>query len=172
MALFVVVEIAVFIVTVPFLWYFTAKTAIGKALFASMFAAAALEIVNETVFDGVGTFYPDVLLTFPFFNFPVAIILMGGFYSGIINFSALKAAKLFKSRFLRATVFLIAAALMNLLSIAVESAGIYSGLWKHSQPTGISTIYFAVYLYYLIIVFSASVFIFCGLLKKDSYSQK
>lgn len=159
-------EIVIIAATIPVLWYFQAKAKIGKPLLVSMVIATILEIVNETVFAGVGTFYPKVLIPFPFFNFPVLIVLLGGIYSGIINFSALKATECFKNRFAGAAAFLTLAALMNSFSILVEKAGIYSGFWQHSQPTGISTIYFAVYIYYLIIVFPASVFIAIGILNQ------
>jgi len=168
MAFYALFEIAAFAVTIPFLWYFLARTKIGKPLAASMLVTAVFEILNETVFAGVGTVYPDVLVPFPFFSFPLVIIPLGGFYSGIINFTALKAAGFFKGRFARAVSFLITAALLNLLSIVIESFGIYSGLWRHSHPTGISTIYFAVYVYYLIIVFSASVFTAAGILNRKA----
>ena len=159
-------EIAILVATFPFIWYFFRK--IGFSLIASMLVAAIFEIVNETVFADVGTFYPKVLIPFPFFNFPVMIVLLGGFYSGIINFAALKVSEFFKKRFLSASVFLLSAALMNIISILIESAGIYSGFWVHKQPSGISTIYFAVYVYYLLIVFSASVFIVFSFFRKKS----
>lgn len=159
-------EIAILVATLPFIWYFFRK--IGFSLIASMLVAAIFEIVNETVFAKVGTFYPKVMIPFPFFNFPVMIVLLGGLYSGIINFAALKISKFFKNRFLSVTIFLLSAALMNIISILIESAGIYSGFWVHKQPSGISTIYFAVYVYYLLIVFSASVFIIFGFFRKKS----
>ena len=159
-------EIAILAAAIPFLLYFFRK--LGLPLLASMVVAAVLEIVNETVFAKVGTFYPKVIVPFPFFNFPVLIVLLGGIYSGIINFAALKISKFFKNRFLSVTIFLLSAALMNIISILIESAGIYSGFWVHKQPSGISTIYFAVYVYYLLIVFSASVFIIFGFFRKKS----
>ncbi len=159
-------EIAILVATLPFIWYFFRK--IGFSLIASMVVATVLEIVNETVFADVGTFYPKVMIPFPFFNFPVVIILLGGFYSGIINFAALKVSKFSKNGFLSATLFLLSAAVMNIISILIESAGIYFGFWVHKQPSGISAIYFAVYVYYLLIVFSASVFIVSGFFRKKS----
>ena len=81
-------EIAILAAAIPFLLYFFRK--LGLPLLASMVVAAVLEIVNETVFAGVGTFYPKVIVPFPFFNFPVLIVLLGGIYSGIINVCALK----------------------------------------------------------------------------------
>jgi len=159
-------EIAILAAAIPFLLYFFRK--LGLPLLASMVVAAVLEIVNETVFADVGTFYPKVMIPFPFFNFPVMIVLLGGLYSGIINFAALKVSKFFKKRFLSASVFLLSAALMNIISILIESAGIYSGFWVHKQPSGISGIYFAVYIYYLLIVFSASVFIVYGFFREKS----
>lgn len=161
-------EIIIFAVTIPFLWYFWAKTKIGKPLPASMFTAAVFEIVNETVFAKVGTFYPEVLVPFPFFKFPLAIILLGGFYSGIINFAALKISKFFKNRYLSLSVFLFSLVSINTISILVEKAGIYSGFWQHRQPGGISNIYFEVYVYYLLIVLPASVFIASGLWRRSS----
>ena len=149
-------EIVLLVATIPFLWYFFRK--IGMPLFASMAVAAVLEIVNETVFAGVGTFYPEVVLPFPFFKFPVLIVLIAGIYSGIVNFAALKISQSFSGKYLRAAVFMISAAVLNIVSIVVESVGIYSGFWQHRQPSGISTIYFAVYVYYLLIVFAASIF--------------
>ena len=96
-------EIAILAAATPFLLYFFRK--LGLPLLASMVVAAVLEIVNETVFAGVGTFYPKVMIPFPFFNFPVMIVLLGGLYSGIINFAALKVSKFFKKRFLSAKTY-------------------------------------------------------------------
>lgn len=159
-------EIAILAAAIPFLLYFFRK--LGLPLLASMVVAAVLEIVNETVFAGVGTFYPKVIVPFPFFNFPVLIVLLGGIYSGIINVCALKVSGFFKNKYFSAAAFTVSAALMNAASIFVESVGIYSGFWVHRQPSGISGIYFAVYIYYLIILFSSSFFVVFGFLRRKS----
>ena len=159
-------EIAVLAAVIPFILYFFRK--IGWPLSVSMVAATILEIVNETVFAGVGTFYPEVMIPFPFFNFPVMIVLLGGFYSGVINFAALKISGFFRNKYLSAAVFLLSAALMNVLSIFVENIGIYSGFWVHKQASDISAVYFAVYIYYLLIVFPVSVFVAFRFLRRKS----
>ena len=157
-------EIVILIVVIPFVWLLFRK--VGTPLWASLIVTTILEILNETVLADVGTFYPEILIPFPFFKFPVLIVLLGCFYSGVINFAALKVSGFFANKYLSAFAFLLSVALMNLLSILVECTGIYTGYWVHKGAAGISAIYFPVYLYYLLIVVSSSVFIVSGFFRK------
>ncbi|MBO4440911.1 hypothetical protein J5834_02240 [bacterium] len=161
-------EIVILIVVIPFVWLLFRK--VGTPLWASLIVTTILEIVNETVLTGGGTFYPEILIPFPFFKFPVLIVLLGCFYSGVINFAALKVSGFFANKYLSAFAFLLSVALMNLLSILVESIGIYTGYWVHNGAAGVSAVYFPVpvYIYYLFIVVSASVFIVSGFFRKKT----
>lgn len=163
---FAVIEIAIFVMSVPFILYFSTSTLMFRALVSSAAVSMFLEVINERVFGSVGTHYPRSLIFFPFFKFPIAIVFLSVFYAGLINFISLKISMFFVNKYVSMTAFLISVLVLNSSSIYVEKAGIYSGYWVHRQPAGISGIHGYVYLFYLLVVLSGSIFILSGSLKK------
>ncbi|HQO93078.1 MAG TPA: hypothetical protein PLX56_12195 [bacterium] len=163
---FAVIEITIFVLSVPFVLYFITSSLMVRALAASAAVSIMLEIVNERFFPLEGTYYPKSLIFFPFFNFPVAIIFLAVLYSGLINLISLKISEIFVKKILSVITFFVSVLVLNSLSIYIERAGIYSGYWVHRQPAGISGIHGYVYLFYSLIVLAGSLFIVSGSLKK------
>lgn len=169
---FVIVEIVIFFLSIPFILYFASSSLISRTMIASAFVSIAFEIINELVFPFQGTYYPDSLFFFPYFKFPVAIVLLSVFYAGIINILALKISGLFINRFMSVLLFFISIFILNLTSITVENTGIISGYWIHRKAVDISSIHGFVYLFYLLIVLAGSVFVVTGFLKKFKKSDQ
>jgi len=169
---FAVIEIAIFVLAVPFILYLITSSLMFRSIAASSLVSIILEIVNERSFPVVGTFYPKSLLFFPFFKFPVAIVLLAVLYAGTINIISLKISGLFVNKYLSILSFLISVFILNSSSIYLEKAGIYSGYWVHRQAAGISGIHGFVYLFYLSIVLAGSIFIISGSLKKFKRSDQ
>jgi hypothetical protein len=163
---FAIIEIAIFVVSVPFILYFATSSLMFRSLAASAVVSFALEVVNELVFAAQGTYYPKSLIFMPFFKFPVAIVFLSVLYAGIINITALKISGLFLNRYLSIISFFIAVLILNSASIYVESAGIHSGYWAHSNPESVSMIQKHIYLFYLAVVLPGSIFIAADFLKK------
>lgn len=164
---FAVIEISIFVVSVPFILYFASSSAMFRAMMASAVVSFTLEIVNEKGFSMQGTYYPKSLFFMPFFKFPVAIILLSVLYAGIINIAAFKVSRLFMNRVVSAISFFVAVLLFNISALYVENAGIYSRYWVHSNADGIPLIQKHIYFFYLLVVLAGSVFVISGSLKKS-----
>ncbi len=166
MAPYVLIETLIFAVTIPAVFYFLVSKRMFLPVIAPAAASTALEVVNERVFSGHGTYYPASVLFFPGFAFPVAIILLSVFYCCIVNIAAMKISKLAADRRVSLLVFAVSLAVLNLFSLAIEKAGLVSGYWRARYTVEISQIYGYVYLYYLIILFSGSCFFLREFLRK------
>ncbi|MGI6395232.1 MAG: hypothetical protein ACOX2F_11000 [bacterium] len=163
---FAVIEIVIFIVSISFILYFLKSPFMFKAIVLSALTSISLEIVNEKAFEYVGTNYPGSLIFFPFFKFPVAIVLLSVFYSGVINLIALKISELSKYKFLSIFLFVISILFLNGFSIFVEKGGIYLKYWKHLKAADVTIIFWQVYLFYFTVVAAGSVFIIRESLKR------
>lgn len=166
--LIIFVEILIFAVSIPiFIFYFRYSKHLFLSLSVSAVTALILEIMNEKILVENGTFYPFSLLRFPFFQFPVAIVLLGGIYAGTIDFLALKISKRIKNRLLIFLTFTFSVLILNLCSIFVEKTGILLEYWVHRYRAKISDLYPWFYIYYLIIVLSGCFFSLPELFKKS-----
>lgn len=163
---FAVIEITIFVLSIPFILYFITSSLMFRVLISSAAVSIMLEIVNERFFPLEGTYYPKSLIFFPFFKFPVAIVFLAVLYAGLINLIALKISGIFVKKILSMITFLISVLVLNSAAIYVEKAGIYSGYWVHRQPAGISGIHGYIYLFYLLIVLTGSLLIVAGSFKK------
>lgn len=164
--LILITEILIFTISIPILiFYFRFSKFLFLSLSVSAVTAFLLEIVNERIFLQHGTFYPFSLLRFPFFQFPVAIVLLGGLYAGTIDFFALKITKGIKNRLFAFLVFTFSVLIFNLSSIFVEKTGILLEYWIHRID--ISNLYPWFYLYYLTFVLSGSFFSLPEVFKKE-----
>ena len=158
MAPFVVIEALIFIVTIPATAYFLISKRMFLPVAASATASIILEIVNERVFAGQGTYYPASLLFFPGFKFPVAIVLLSVFYCCTLNFAAFKISNLSAKRHVSLLIFAVSIFTLNLFSLAIEKAGLASGYWMARYTAGMAAIYGPVYLFYLAVVIPGSFF--------------
>lgn len=168
MAPYVLIETLIFAVTIPAVFYFLVSKRMFLPVIAPAAASTALEVVNERVFSGQGTYYPASVLFFPGFAFPVAIILLSVFYCCIVNIAAMKISKLAAGRRVSLLVFAVSLAVLNLFSLAIEKAGLSAGYWMAQYYGGMSLIYGSIYLFYLTVVLSGSWFFLRGFLKKNS----
>ena len=158
MAPFVMIEALIFIVTIPAITYFLISKRMFLPVAASALTSIILEIVNERVFAGQGTYYPASLLLFPGFEFPVAIVLLSVFYCCILNLTALKISDLSAKKTVSLLIFTVSVFVLNLLSLAIEKAGLASGYWMARYNAGMAAIYGPVYLFYLAVLLSGSFF--------------
>ncbi|HSA33703.1 MAG TPA: hypothetical protein P5077_08260 [bacterium] len=138
------------------------KKALGAAFAVGTTCSILLEIVNERWFAGQGAVYPCAVLPLWPFEFPIAIVLMTGLYAALIAYAACRVADATPlSRFgTRLVLAITAAAVLNLLSIAVEHAGVAAGYWRHLRATELSRIYPFVYLFYAAASLPATVVFF------------
>ncbi len=158
MAPFVVIEVLIFIVTIPAITYFLISKRMFLPVAASALTSIILEIVNECVFAGQGTYYPASLLLFPGFAFPVAIVFLSVFYCCFLNFTAFKISDLSAKKPVSLLIFSVSVFVLNLLSLAIEKAGLASGYWLPRYNAGMAAIYGPVYLFYLAVLLSGSFF--------------
>lgn len=167
MAPFVLMEVLIFAVTVPVIAYFLISKKMIFPVIASALASTVLEIVNERVFAGQGTYYPASLLLFPGFAFPTAIVLLSVFYCCIVNLAALKISKLSADRRISLLIFAVSLAALNLFSLAIEKAGLASGYWLPRYHGEMSLIYGSIYLFYLTVVLSGSFFFIRKIMQQE-----
>lgn len=167
MAPFVVIEALIFIVTIPATAYFLISKRMFLPVAASATASIILEIVNERVFAGQGTYYPASLLFFPGFKFPVAIVLLSVFYCCTLNFAAFKISNLSAKRLVSLLIFAVSIFTLNLFSLAIEKAGLASGYWLPRYHGEMSLIYGSIYLFYLTVVLSGSFFFIRKIMQQE-----
>jgi len=164
---FILIEALIFALTVPAIAYFLISKRMILPVIASALASTVLEIVNERVFAGQGTYYPASILFFPGFAFPVAIVLLSVFYCCIVNLAAMKISKLSADRRVSLLVFAVSLAALNLFSLAIEKAGLSTGYWLPRYRSEMSLIYGSIYLFYLTVVISGSSFFIRRIMKKE-----
>ena len=166
MAPFLLIETVIFAVTLPLLAYFLISKRMIFPVLAPALVSVALEIVNECVFAGEGTYYPGSLLFFPGSAFPVAIVLLSAAYSCAVNFDAAKISELSAKRYVSLSIFIVSLFLLNFCSFAVEKGGLSSGYWLPRYSSEMRTVYGYVYLFYLAVVFSGSFFFIRRIMKR------
>jgi hypothetical protein len=127
-----------------------------------MASSVVLEIVNERVFSGQGTVYPCTLLPLWPMEFPVAIVLATGLYALLVAVGASQAVRFVPPRHgaVRLIVLTVATLLLNILSLAMEHAGVAVGYWSHLRAADLSRIYPQIYLFYLTAALPASLLFF------------
>lgn len=129
------------------------------SIFAFLASSTALEIMNLSVFKGQGTIYPESILYFPGYRFPVAIVLFSAIYGGIIVLISLRIINTIKPKHLRKTLFFFIAAGLNFASLFIEKAGIMSGYWIHEKVKNVTDIWHFIYLFYFVVVISGIFFL-------------
>lgn len=154
-----IVEIVIYTGFVIFLFFYVSSATRALSLLGFMATSVLLEVMNISFFHQQGTVYPESIFYFPGYKFPVAIILFSAIYGGFIGLLSLKIVNFFKPGFGK-TVFILTAAVLNLLSVFVEKAGIMTGYWIHQKAQNINDIWYYVYLFYFAVILGGIVFLF------------
>jgi len=156
----IVFEIFILISGILFLFYqFVNKKRYRIPFFVGIFTATIAESINEFVFHGQGTYYPDSLIYFPFLNFTVAIIVAGALFAVFIHFATVKTFNSFmlKNSLWKYLIFTI----FMMFSIPFELVGLWSGYWVlhkgFPKDEYVLFYFFSVYIFY--VAFTLPVFI-------------
>jgi hypothetical protein len=157
--MYIILEIIIFISTAVFLFYqFVNRGKYRIPFFVGIVATIAVESVNEFVFAGQGTFYPQSLIYFPFTRFTFGIVFLGALYSIFIHCITLKlfAFSGFRNVLFKYLIYL----LVLIVSIPFELSGIYLGYWKLHKiiPAGHYLYYYLVSVYIFYFAFTIPVF--------------
>ncbi|MCK5808853.1 hypothetical protein KAH37_07720 [bacterium] len=158
MSSYLIIEITIFVVWLAiFLISFIKKDSPSLlALLVPLPIAIVLEVMNEVVFQGEGTYYPGTLVAFPGFSFPVAIILLSSLFAFFVCFVL--------SRFKKSMIVkLLLLAVLTLLFFPVEMLFTAVEYWKYNMPPN-NIVYLFMYLYYAVIVWP--VCLIAGMQKK------
>ena len=115
-----------------------------------------MEMVNETVFKGVGSYYPASLFYFPGFQFPVAIVAAGGVFTWFIYIMSRNLANLFSEidGFFFHWIHLLLFLILLLSCVLVEIVGEGVGYWQyHILPNESIKLWMGVYFFYFTLTF-------------------
>jgi len=159
---FVIIEIVIFLLFILLLRYLVSSRSNINAFIAVSVITTVMEVLNERFFSGQGVIYPDSLLYFPYFKFPVAIICMGVIYSFLIYSAANKIIAYVKNSQIKIFMFLVSISVLNSASLIVENAGISSGYWIHQKVQSVTASWYVIYGFYFVIIMSGAVFVLSG----------
>jgi hypothetical protein len=109
-----------------------------------------MELRNEFLQAGTGTYYPASLAYFPGFKFPIAIILAGSLFAWAIYVVSREAAK--RAAGGRDLVFQLTQLAFFLILLTgsrlMELLGLATGYWQWHRMPDLSTLWVGGYLYY------------------------
>ncbi len=170
--MYIIIELFIFIAWVLFVVFnFFSNGKYLLPLFVGGMSSLILEIVNDFVFSGVGTFYPYSLFYFPLTRFPLAIVLAGSLYAVFFHFISVKIFNYLKTRrnYLKYIIFSI----LISASIPFELLGQSSGYWVLHNTVSPDKYLFhfsSVYLFYFAATFPC--FITAEIIKKKRLKYK
>ena len=150
--MYILIEITIFISAAFFLFcQFVNRGMYRIPFFVGAVFVIGAECVNEFVFAGQGTFYPDSLIYFPFTRFTLGIVVLGALYAVTAHYVTKLICRKpgFRNTLAKYPVFLG----LLLVSIPFELFGLSTGYWELPKglPQG-NHIYFyltSVYIFYL-----------------------